>query len=154
MVPVVFCGGKCNGMGGLCMNLRVLVGPCQPPFVLTGPHSYLLPLVCACLHYFSGPCLSLLVYPHSVVLGQPLFVLASTHLCWSPCFCWSLFVPAHLSLLGCTGWPSHSSLLVCTLRCLFVLISICLLVPICPCWFVPTQLYWLALVLITACLLI
>jgi hypothetical protein len=80
----------------------------RPPFVLTGPRSYSPPLVCARLRSFAGPRLSPLVYPRSVVLGRPPFVLAPARLCSFPFFCWSPFVPAHLSPLGCTGWPSCS----------------------------------------------
>ena len=82
-----------------------LVDPCQPPFVLTGPHSYLLPLVCACLHYFAGPLFSL-VCPCLVALAGPcahccLFVPFATCSCLPPFMCWSSFVPTCLCPLSC-----------------------------------------------------
>ena len=43
---------------------------------------------------------------------------------------------------------------LCLLPLIRAVISVCLLVPICPCSFVPAWLYWLALVLVTACLFI
>ena len=68
-------------------------------------------------------------------------------LCSSLFFCWSLFVP-----LGCTGQSSCISLLVHVFRCM--LISICLLAPVCPCPFVSTQLCWFLLGCTCSCYLI
>ena len=74
---------------------------------------------------------------------RPSFVLAAARLCSSPFFCWSPSVPACLSALGCVG-----SAPVRTRSRSFVLVSVLLLVSVCPCSFVPARLYWLALVLV------
>ena len=104
------------------------------------PHSHLsllIVLVPACLSllgcvgWLTGPCAHWL-----------LFVLTAACSCSSPFICWSLFVPACLSLLSYTGQPLCSSLLICAHHRSFMLVSVHLLAPICPCLFVSA---WLCL---------
>ena len=93
-----------------------------------GRHARTCAIVCPC------PCPPLFVRAHAhcrssapfpTVLAYP-FVLISAGLRLSP--------------LGCTGWPSCLSLLVRALRRSFVLVSVRLLVPVCPHLFVSVRL--------------
>jgi len=93
-----------------------------------GRHAHAHAVVCPC------PCPPLFVracarcrssVPFPTVLAYP-FMLVSAG--------------PHLSPLGCTGWPSCLSLLVRALRCLFVLVSVRLLVSVCPHLFVSARL--------------
>ena len=100
--------------------------------------------LCAC-----HPHLSLSAHTVIRLCSCPLsLICALMYPCQSKSVCMLIVhVPAHLSTLGCTGWPSLAPpALIHTHCCFFVLISILLLVPVCPTW-----LHWLVLMLITAC---
>ena len=103
------------------------VGPCLclPLFV---------PTCCACPCSFTPTqlcwlmCLSVLVYPHLVVL-------VNLH----PCS-----FPTCLSTLGCAGWPLSAP--IHTGCHLFMLVSVLLLVLICPCLFICAYLSFVMLI--------
>jgi hypothetical protein len=120
----------------------VLVGPCWPPFVLTGPHSCSSLFFCWSL--FVPACLSALscvwlapICARFCSSHRPSFVLATAHLCSSLFLCWSPLVPTHLSPIICprsvvlTGPHAHC--------CSFIPFATCLCSSLFICWspFVP-----------------